>query len=103
MENNIEKTQKMVVIEKLQNDVEMLQEDINRLKMQVAALSTTDLGKQARDMEACDSPHTATDKFQRCKKCKYMRMPHKSNAHYSCNVRHAIIEPTWTCGLYDNN
>jgi hypothetical protein len=54
----------------------------------------------ARDMQIGNPPHVATEKCQRCKSCKYMRMPHRSNAHYTCEVRHTTIEPTWTCDLF---
>ena len=47
-------------------------------------------------------PNEAAVKCQRCKNCKYMRMPHRSNAHYSCQVRHTNIEPTWTCKLFND-
>lgn len=104
MQYNIEKTQNPKPIEKLQDDITNLQKEVRRLEIQVATLFNADAEKSVSGMEAWETPHTASDKFQRCKNCKYMRLPHKSNAHYTCNVRRATIEPTWTCQLfYDKN
>ncbi len=100
MEYKIEKTCKSVSAEKLQDDVEKLQEDIRRLENQMVALQNIGTGKTTSVAVECEPPYPATEKLQRCKSCKYMRMPHKSNAHYTCNVRHSTIEPTWTCELY---
>lgn len=102
MEHNNEKARKAAPIEKLQEDVDKLREDIRSLEIQVAGLSNLNAGKTASAVDACELPHLATEKQQRCKSCKYMRMPHRSNAHYTCNVRHSTIEPTWTCELYNN-
>jgi hypothetical protein len=100
MQNNNEKTQMTVYMEKLQNNVEKLRDDVRRLEMRMATLSNLDTEKIARDIESGEPPHEAAAKCQRCRSCKYMRMPHRSNVHYTCEVRHTTIEPTWTCGLY---
>jgi hypothetical protein len=84
----------------MSDELEKLRNDVRRLEIQVATLSSVDPGKIARVVGADEQPHAATEKGQRCKTCKYMRMPHRSNAHYTCEVRHTTIEPTWTCGLY---
>lgn len=89
-------------MKKLQEDMEKLQEDLRRLEIQVAALSTVEIRKTIRDVAADEPPHAATGKWERCKNCKNMRMPHRTNAHYTCELRHATIEPTWTCGLYND-
>ena len=102
MQYDIEKTRKSVSIEKLQDDMEKLQDDVRRLEIQVAALSNVNIGQIISDVEAGEPPHAAIGKFQMCKSCKHMRYPHKSNAHYTCDVRHATIEPTWTCGRYND-
>lgn len=103
MEYNNEKARKAVPIEKLQDDVDKLREDIIRLELQMAALSNLNAGTYTSAVETFEPPYPATEKLQRCKSCKYMRMPHRSNAHYTCNVRHSTIAPTWTCDLYNNN
>jgi len=101
MEYNNEKARKAVPIEKLQDDVDKLREDIIRLELQMAMLSNLNTGTNTSAVEACEPPYPATEKLQRCKNCKYMRMPHRSNSHYTCNVRHSTIEPTWTCKLHN--
>lgn len=100
MQYDFEKTGKPVTIEELQDEVEKLQDDLRRLEIQVAGLSNTDIGTIVKNVEAVDSPHPATGKCQRCKSCMNMRMPHRSNPHYTCELRHSTIEPAWTCGLY---
>jgi hypothetical protein len=84
----------------MNDELKKLQDSVRRLETQVAALSNSDAGKIARDVMVGELPHEAASKCQRCKSCKYMRMPHRSNAHYSCEVRHTTIEPSWTCSLF---
>ena len=95
MQCNNEQTQKSVNIEKLQ-------EDLRRLELQVAALSNANMVKAFKTVEAGEPPHVAATKCQMCKHCSHMRMPHRSNPHYTCDARHATIEPTWTCGLFND-
>jgi len=76
MQNNIEKTQTTVSMEKLQRDVENLRENVRRLEIQMAALSNVDAGTIIRDVDTGEPPHEATGKCQMCKRCKSMRMPH---------------------------
>jgi ribosomal protein L32 len=95
MQNSVENTRTPVTIEKLQDD-------IRRLEIKVAGLSNVNASKTINDVEVGEPPHTAIGKCQRCKNCKHMRYPHRSNPHYTCEVRHSTIEPTWTCGQYDN-
>jgi len=86
----------------MSDELKKLQDDVRRLEAQVAALSNVNVGKIIREVETGEPPHPATGKLQRCKSCKYMRLPHKSNAHYTCELRHSTIESTWTCGLYND-
>jgi chromosome segregation ATPase len=102
MKNDIEKTQKTVSIKKLQDDLENLRDEVRRLETKMAALSNVETAKIAGDADASEPPHEATGKCQRCKNCKHMRYPHKSNAHYTCALRHETIETTWTCGLFND-
>lgn len=96
----IENATKTAAVETLQDDVKALQDNIRRLEIQLAALSHVNTGKILNEVEAGDPPHPAVGKCQQCKSCKNARMPHKSNPHYTCGLRHKAIEPTWTCGLY---
>ena len=102
MQNNIEKTQMTFSLEKLQKDVENLRDDVRRLENQMATLSNVEAGTIIRDVDAGESPHEVTGKSQMCKRCKSMRMPHRSNAHYTCEMRHTTIEPTWTCEFFND-
>jgi len=86
----------------MSDELKKLQDDVRRLQLQVAALSNANAGKIIRVVETGESPHTATEKFQMCKSCKHMRLPHKSNPHYTCELRHSTIETKWTCGLYND-
>lgn len=100
MKHDIDKTPKPITIEKLQDDLEKLEDNLRSLEVQVTMLSNDEIGKPISAIEAGEPPHLAIGKFQRCKSCKHMRLPHRSNAHYTCVLRHESIEPTWTCGLY---
>jgi hypothetical protein len=93
MQNSVENTRTPVTIEQLQ-------EELKRLEIQVAALSNANTGKVFQTMEAVELPHLAAGKCQMCKHCSHMRMPHRSNPHYTCDAQHSTIEPNWTCGLY---
>lgn len=84
----------------MQNEVEKLQEQVRRLEIQMAELSHADMGNIAQDTKTSEPPHPAIGKCQLCKRCSHVRMPHKSNPHYSCGARHTNVEPSWTCELY---
>ncbi len=86
----------------MNDELKKLQDSVRRLEIQVAALLKEDAAKAAVNVMVGELPHEAAAKCQRCKSCKYMRMPHRSNANYSCEVRHTTIEPTWTCNLFYN-
>lgn len=45
-------------------------------------------------------PYPATEKCRYCKQCKHMRLAHRSNPHYSCEIQHVNVEAKWTCKLY---
>jgi len=100
MQNDIDKAGKPITIARLQDDLQKLRNEVRNLEIQVAALANPDIANSTRKVECGESPHPATTKCQKCKSCKHMRMPHKSNAHYTCGLRHENIEPSWTCGLY---
>lgn len=88
--------------DKLKDDVEKLRSELRRLEAQVAALSNAGSKKIITDMKQFEKPYETAVKFQRCKNCSNMRMPHRSNPHYTCTIRQSIIEPKWTCGLYSD-
>lgn len=101
------KTQKSIAIEKLQNEVEKLQDEVEKLQgeqrklgTQVEAAFGVNIEKTTSTVETFEQPYPATGKCRRCKSCKHVRLPHRSNPHYTCEMRHATIEPTWTCGSY---
>lgn len=102
MEFEIKRTRKSVTIGILQNEVEALQDELRRLEALVAAVSIGNIEKTHRDVEALEPPHEAIGKCQMCKSCKHMRLPHRSNAHYTCDMRHTTIEPKLTCGSYED-
>ena len=89
-------------VKKMSDKLEKLRDDVRRLEIQMAALSNINNEKIISDVTAGSQPHEAAGKCQRCKSCTHMRMPHRSNEHYSCMARHANIEPNWTCGLYND-
>jgi hypothetical protein len=100
MQYDFEKTRKSPTIERLQNDVEKLRDNVRCLEFQISAIADVNLGKIGRPVETVELPYPATGKFQRCKNCTHVRLPHKSNPHYTCDVQHASIEPTWICAAY---
>ena len=100
MQYDIDKPGKPITIEKLQDDLQKLRNDVRTLEIQVAALSNPEIVNSIGKVEFGAPPHPTSVKCQKCKSCKHMRMPHKSNAHYTCVLRHENIEPSWTCGLY---
>ena len=99
---DLDKTRKPITIEKLQEDMKKLQNEVRRLEIQVAAVSNVSVGDTTRGVEVGASPQPATTKLQMCKSCKHMRLPHKSNPHYACGLRHENIEPRWTCEQYSD-
>ena len=99
---DIEKTENPVTIEKLQYDLQKLRLEVRSLQIQVAKSSNIDISKNINAVEEGEFPHETTAKCQRCKSCKYMRMPHKSNPHYTCTLRHQTIETTWTCAQFSD-
>jgi ribosomal protein L32 len=85
------------------DEVEKLRCELRRLEAQVAVLSNSGCKKTIKDTELLETPYEATGKLNRCKNCSSMRMPHRSNPHYTCTIRRSTIEPNWTCGRYRNN
>lgn len=102
MKYGIVKTGKPVTIEKIQYDLQLLRNEVKNLEIQMTTITNTYVGKINEDVEASQPPYPTMVKCQRCNKCKNIRMPHKSNPHYTCTLRHATIEPTWSCGLFSD-
>lgn len=86
--------------DRLKDDVEKLRCELRKLEAQVAALSNSGCKKTIKDMELLETPYKATGKLNKCKNCSSMRMPHRSNPHYTCTIRHSTIEQNWTCERY---
>jgi hypothetical protein len=82
----------------MNDELKKLQDDVRRLESQVEALTKSNSEKKSNDVAAWGPLHVAATKTERCRNCKYIRLPHKSNPHYTCQLRHETVEPTWTCG-----
>ena len=96
-----EPTQATAAMKKLQVDVEKLQDAVKLLEQQMAKLPAAKNEEDVTEEKLSDPSHEAAVKMLRCKHCSHMRMPHRSNPHYTCGLRHETIEPYWTCGLFE--
>ena len=87
----------------VQKDVEKLRQDLKMLESQLAALSPSGSNKTPVASKNVEVPHPTEKKGMRCKSCKHLRLPHKSNPHYFCQMQNIIVDSKLTCGLHTQN
>ena len=87
-------------LEAVQKEVEKLRQDLKMLESQLVALSPSESNKTPVASKYVEVPHLTEEKSMRCKTCKHLRLPHKSNSHYSCQMQNTIVDPKLTCDLH---